>query len=214
MGKPLNILIIEDSEKDTSLLLRELIRSGYDPTYECVCTASDLLPALQNKNWDIIVSDFVMPQFDGLEALKMVKEKGIDSPFIIISGKISDETAVQAMKAGASDYIMKDHLSRLGPAIEREIKEAATRRERERTSKTLKEREEELRVLKKLDQLKDEFVGLVSHELRTPLTVILGALSTVITEGDRLSRTQVKELIGDAYYEARLYLISLLICLN
>ncbi len=202
MGKPLNILIIEDSEKDTALLRRELTRSGYDPTYECVCTAADLLPALQNKNWDIIVSDFVMPQFDGLEALKMVKEKGIDSPFIIMSGKISDETAVQAMKAGASDYIMKDHLSRLGPAIEREIKEAAARREREKTSKTLKEREEELRVLKKLDQLKDEFVGLVSHELRTPLTVILGALSTVITEEDRLSRSQVKELIGDAYYEA------------
>jgi DNA-binding NtrC family response regulator len=132
MGKPLNILIIEDSEKDTALLLRELTRSGYDPTYECVCTAADLLPALQNKNWDIIVSDFVMPQFDGLEALKMVKEKGIDSPFIIMSGKISDETAVQAMKAGASDYIMKDHLSRLGPAIEREIKEAAARREREK----------------------------------------------------------------------------------
>ena len=202
MGKPLNILIIEDSEKDTALLLRELTRSGYDPTYECVCTASDLLPALQNKNWDIIVSDFVMPQFDGLEALKIVKEKGIDSPFIIMSGKISDETAVKAMKAGASDYIMKDHLSRLGPAIEREIKEAATRHEREKASKALKERGEELRVLKKLDQLKDEFVGLVSHELRTPLTVILGALSTVITEGDRLSRTQVKELIGDAYFEA------------
>jgi signal transduction histidine kinase len=202
MNKSLRVLIVEDSENDALLLLKELTRSGYDPFYERVYTGADLKLSLENQAWDVIISDFVMPQFDGLEALKLIKEMGIDTPIIIISGKISDETAVRAMKAGAADYIMKDNLKRLGPAIERELKEAFTRREREKASKALREREEELRVLKKLDQLKDEFVGMVSHELRTPLTVILGALSTVITEGDRLSRQQARQLISDAYYEA------------
>jgi signal transduction histidine kinase len=157
---------------------------------------------LEKQSWDVIISDFVMPQFSGLEALKLIQGKGLDIPFIITSGKISDDTAVMSMKAGAADYIMKDNLTRLGPAIERELQETSVRREREKASKALKEREEELRILKKIDQLKDEFVGLVSHELRTPLTVILGALNTVMTEGDRLSRREIKQLIGDAYYEA------------
>jgi signal transduction histidine kinase len=150
----------------------------------------------------VIISDFVMPQFSGLEALKLVQEKGLDIPFIITSGKISDDTAVISMKAGAADYIMKDNLARLGPAIDRELQEKMVRREREKASSELKEREQELHVLRKIDQLKDEFVGMVSHELRTPLTVILGALNTVMTEGDRLSRKDIKQLIGDAYYEA------------
>lgn len=202
MDKPLKVLIIEDSENDALLLLRELRKGGYSPTYERVYTADGLNSALEKQSWDVIISDFVMPQFNGLAALKLIKEKGIDIPFIITSGKISDDTAVVSMKAGAADYIMKDNLTRLVPAIERELLETSVRREREKASKTLEEREEELIVLKKLDQLKDEFVGLVSHELRTPLTVILGALGTIMTDGDRLSRREIKQLIGDAYWEA------------
>ena len=201
MSKPIRVLIIEDSENDALLLLRELRRSNYAPIHERVDTASGLSAALE-KQWDIIISDFVMPQFSGLEALKMVKAKGGDPPFIIVSGKIDDEIAVMVMKAGAADYIMKDNLARLGPAIERELQEAAARRENEKVAKELREREEELRTLKKLDQLKDEFVGLVSHELRTPITVILGALSTVITEANRLSKTEIIHLSEDAYWEA------------
>ena len=204
MGKPLRVLIVEDSENDARLLLRELKRVGYEPVYECVYTANDMNTSLEKLNWDVIISDFVMPQFSGLEALKLVQGKGLDIPFIITSGKISDDTAVISMKAGAADYIMKDNLARLGPAIDRELQEKMVRREREKTSRVLKEREEELRVLRKIDQLKDEFVGLVSHELRTPLTVILGALNTVMTEDDRLSRKEIKLLIGDAYYEAEM----------
>jgi signal transduction histidine kinase len=204
MAKPLRVLIIEDSENDALMLLRELRRSGYVPTYERVYCAADMIAALEKQQWDIIISDFIMPQFSGLEALKLVKEKNIDAPFIILSGKISDETAIIAMKAGAADYIMKDNLARLSPAIERELQETSVRREREKTSSALKAREEELAILKQINQLKDEFVGLVSHELRTPLTVILGALSTVITEGDKLSRREIKQLIGDAYSEAEL----------
>jgi two-component system sensor histidine kinase EvgS len=202
MGKPLRVLIIEDSENDALLLLRELKRAGYEPVHERVYTALDMNTALEKQYWDVIISDFVMPQFSGLEALKLVQGKRLDIPFIITSGKISDDTAVISMKAGAADYIMKDNLTRLGPAIERELQEKLVRGEREKTSRSLKEREEELRILRKIDQLKDEFIGLVSHELRTPLTVILGALNTIMTEEDRLSRKQIKQLIGDAYYEA------------
>jgi signal transduction histidine kinase len=202
MGKPLRVLIVEDSENDARLLLRELNRFGYEPVYERVYTANDMKTSLEKPNWDVIISDAVMPQFSGLEALKLVQDKGLDIPFIIASGKISDDTAVISMKAGAADYIMKDNLARLGPAIDRELQEKMVRREREKTSRVLKEREEELHVLRKIDQLKDEFVGMVSHELRTPLTVILGALNTVMTEGDRLSRKDIKQLIRDAYYEA------------
>jgi len=204
MPKPLRVLIVEDSENDAILLMRELRRSGYTPIYQRVDNADDLRTSLDKDQWDVIISDFVMPQFSGLEALRLVREKGLDIPFIVTSGKISDETAVMAMKAGASDYIMKDNLTRLGPAIEREIQEATVRREREKASKALREREEELRILKKIDQLKDEFIGLVSHELRTPLTVVLGALSTIMTEGDKLSRQESKQLIQDAYWEAEL----------
>ena len=202
MGKPLRVLIVEDSENDALLLLRELKRAGYEPVHERVYTALDMNTALEKQYWDVIISDFVMPQFSGLEALKLVQGKRLDIPFIITSGKISDDTAVISMKAGAADYIMKDNLTRLGPAIERELQEKLVRGEREKVSKSLKEREEELRILRKIDQLKDEFIGLVSHELRTPLTVILGALNTVMTEEDRLSRKDIKQLIGDAYYEA------------
>jgi two-component system sensor histidine kinase EvgS len=202
MAKPLQVLMVEDSENDALLLLRELKRSGYAPAYERVFTAASLNAALAKQSWDIIISDFVMPQFSGLEALKMIRGKGFDVPIIIMSGKISDETAVMAMKAGASDYIMKDNLARLGPAIERELYESALRVESEKASAAFREREDELRSLKKVNQLKDEFIGLVSHELRTPLTVILGALSIVMTEEDKLSRREVKQLIGDAYSEA------------
>jgi signal transduction histidine kinase len=204
MGKPLRVLIVEDSENDALLLIRELKRTGYEPLHERVYTPTALSAAINKQQWDIIISDFIMPQFSGLEALKLIKSKGLDTPFIITSGKISDDTAVMSMKAGAADYIMKDNLTRLGPAIERELQESAVRREREKAAIALKEREEELHVLKKIDQLKDEFVGLVSHELRTPLTVILGALSTIITEEGRLSNKEVIQLVGDAYSEAEL----------
>jgi signal transduction histidine kinase len=202
MNKPLSVLIIEDSENDALLLLRELKRSGYIPEAERVYTAAGLESALKKRSWDFIISDFVMPKFSGLEALKMIEAQGVNTPVIITSGKISDETAVLAMKAGAVDYIMKDNLTRLGPAIERELREVAVRQEREKANRELKERDEELRVLKAIDQLKDEFIGLVSHELRTPLTVILGALDTVITEGDKLSPAEIKELLTDSYCEA------------
>jgi DNA-binding NtrC family response regulator len=195
MTTPLRLLLIEDSENDAVLLLRELRRIGYALVLTRVDNAQALIVSLENDEWDIVISDYILPGFGGLEALKIVREKGLDIPFIITSGKISDETAVIAMKAGASDYLSKDNFARLGPAIERELNEAVIRKEREKVLKQLREREQELVLLKRLDNLKDEFIGLVSHELRTPITVIVGALDTVLTERKNLTQKESVQLI-------------------
>ncbi len=129
MTAPLRVLIVEDSEADAELLVRELRRGGYAPECERVETPEGLDLALARQTWDLIVSDYAMPRFDGLQALKLVQEKGLDIPFIIVSGSIGEDVAVAAMKAGAHDYIMKNNMARLLPAIARELREADVRRE-------------------------------------------------------------------------------------
>jgi PAS domain S-box-containing protein len=131
MNKLLRILIVEDSEEDALLLLREL-RRAYDPEFERVATAAQMREALEQKYWDVIISDFSMPGFDGLDALRLLQQTRLDIPFIIVSGAIGEDIAVHAMKAGANDYVMKGKLARLLPAIERELREAEGRRERRR----------------------------------------------------------------------------------
>src|SRR5258706_11887105 len=130
MEQPLKVLIVEDSENDADLLEIELERAGYAPFCERVQTADELGSALDRRPWDVIIADYVMPQFNGLAALAIVKGKGLDLPFIIVSGHVTDATAVAAMKAGAHDYVMKDNLARLGSAVERELREAEGRRAR------------------------------------------------------------------------------------
>jgi len=137
-GQPLKVLIVEDSENDAFLLEIELQRAGYSPQCQRVETAEALEDALQNRKWDLVIGDYVMPRFNGLAALEMVKSRGLDIPFIIVSGHITDDTAVAAMKAGAHDYVMKDNLARLGPAVGRELREAQERRERRRGEERLK----------------------------------------------------------------------------
>jgi two-component system cell cycle sensor histidine kinase/response regulator CckA len=130
MSIPLRVLIVEDSEDDAILVLHELRRGGYDPTFERVDTAADMKNVLKQQAWDIVIADYKMSQFDGLAALKLCQEQEVDLPFIIVSGTIGEEIAVEAMKAGAHDYVMKDNLVRLVPAVERELREAQVRRER------------------------------------------------------------------------------------
>ncbi|MEW6353745.1 MAG: EAL domain-containing protein [Pseudomonadota bacterium] len=126
---PLRALIVENSEDDTLLLVRELRRGGYAPVYERVDTRAAMQAALA-REWDIILADYNMPYFSVPAALEVLKESGRDLPFIIVSGNIGEEAAVAAMRAGVSDYIMKDNLARLAPVIERELREAAGRRRR------------------------------------------------------------------------------------
>jgi putative nucleotidyltransferase with HDIG domain len=137
MSTPLSALIVEDSEDDALLLLRELKRGGYEITSERVDTAEAMRSALAKQKWDIIFCDYAMPHFSAFAALELFKETDLDVPFIIISGAIGEETAVAAMKAGVHDYIMKGNLSRLVPAVERELREAKVRRERKKVQEQL-----------------------------------------------------------------------------
>ena len=127
MPKELRVLIVEDSENDVELLLRELRKGGYATEYTRVDTEETMRAALMGGSWDIIISDYSMPHFDGISALNVMKQHSKDIPFIIVSANIGEEIAVMAMKAGAHDYIMKGSLARLIPAIDREMKEARLR---------------------------------------------------------------------------------------
>lgn len=135
MSKILRVLIVEDSEDDTLLLVRELQKAGYEVIFQRVDTAEAMAAALDEQKWDIVISDYVMPKFSGLSALKLVQERGADLPYIIVSGNIGEDIAVEAMKAGAHDYIMKDNLKRLIPAIDRELRDAKVRRKRRKAEK-------------------------------------------------------------------------------
>ncbi len=147
MNRRLRVLHVDDSERDVVLLTRHLSRAGYELTFERVDTAAHLSAALETKEWDLILCDYSMPQFNALAALKLLKDTELDIPLIIISGTVGESVAVEAMRAGAHDYLMKDNLTRLGPTIERELHEAENRRARRRAEDALKASERELRTL-------------------------------------------------------------------
>src|SRR5688500_14143257 len=113
MKIPLRVLVVEDSEFDARILINMLKKGGYDPVFERVETRPAMETALKNKTWDVILSDYNMPEFSAPDALKLLQETGLDLPFIIVSGGIGEDTAVAAMKAGAHDYLMKGNLARL-----------------------------------------------------------------------------------------------------
>jgi PAS domain S-box-containing protein len=127
MGKKLRILILEDSLIDAKIIIRRLEKSGYILEWERAYTADDMIQALDSKKWDLVIADYAMGKFDGMQALEILKNKKLDIPFIIVSGFIGEDVAVEAMKLGANDYIKKDNLMLLGPVIERELGEARKR---------------------------------------------------------------------------------------
>lgn len=153
MGIPIRVLMVEDSKDDAALLERELRRGGYVVNSKRVETAAAMAAELKRREWDIVISDYVMPKFSGLDALGVLKKAGLDLPFIVISGKIGEDTAVEAMRAGAHDYIMKDRLTRLVPTIERELKEARIRRARKLAEEALR------RQAQIIDQIHDSVVS-------------------------------------------------------
>jgi two-component system, NarL family, sensor histidine kinase UhpB len=118
---------------DAALLLLELRQNGFQPEVQRVETAADMNAALDRQPWDVVIADYVLPRFSGPAALKLMQRRGLDLPFIIVSGHIDEDTAVASMKAGAHDYVMKDRLTRLVPAIEREMQEASNRRARRKS---------------------------------------------------------------------------------
>jgi PAS domain S-box-containing protein/putative nucleotidyltransferase with HDIG domain len=147
MSKSIRVLFVDDSDDDVMLLSKALEKGGYSPVYEQVDTADAMSDALDTQTWDVILCDYAMPNFSSFSALDLYKKKGFDLPFIIVSGTITDETAVAAMKAGAHDYIIKDNLARLCPAIDREMREAKIRKERRNAKNRLQKSEEKYRTL-------------------------------------------------------------------
>lgn len=144
---PLRVLIVEDAEDDALLLVRTLRQAGYDLACEQVDTGEAMAAALTEREWDVVISDYSMPNFSALAALEVLKQSGLDIPFIVLSGNIGEETAVESMRAGAHDYVMKGHTARLLPAIDRELREAASRRQRRRAEETLLESEQRFRSI-------------------------------------------------------------------
>ena len=144
--EPLRVLLVEDSVDDALLLLRELKRGGYEVLHERVDTAEAMRAALERQDWDVVVSDHAMPTFSAPAALELLRENGWQGlPFIIVSGHIGEDAAVKAMKAGAHDFVAKDSLARLVPAIERELRDAEERRQRRHAQQALRLAEEKYR---------------------------------------------------------------------
>jgi PAS domain S-box-containing protein len=146
------VLLVEDSENDAMLLLRELRRGGYKPLSQRVCTPEHMEGALRaadakDEPFQVVISDYYMPRFSAPDALKLLRELGYDLPFIVVSGKIGEDAAVEIMKAGANDYLTKENMSRLCPAFKRELREAEVRRDRERAEKELVRSEDRFRHL-------------------------------------------------------------------
>ena len=147
MDNHLRVLMVEDSESDAALIVRQLQKANYIVEYERVETSNRMEAALADRSWDFIFSDYTMPQFDAFSALKILQETGQDIPFIVISGTIGEETAVEIMRSGAHDYLMKDKLARLAPVVKREIDETRARKERRLTERALRESEARIRAL-------------------------------------------------------------------
>jgi sigma-B regulation protein RsbU (phosphoserine phosphatase) len=152
MGKPLKVLVIEDSEDDTMLLLRCLDRGGYDVQSRRVADAASLVAALAEDKWDVIFSDHRMPGFNSTEALEIVRARETDIPFIIVSGSIGEEVAVAAMKAGAQDYLIKGHFARLVAAVDRELKDAEDRQGRRKAELSLLTQREAMRIAREVQE--------------------------------------------------------------
>ena len=147
MARPLRVLLIEDSENDAALILRELQRCDYEPVSRRVETPPAMLYALQQETWDVVLADWTLPHFSALFALEMVRSQGVDIPFIIVSGMIGEEATTLALRAGAHDYVDKQNLERLALTIERELREVADRRARREAEAALAASEERLQLV-------------------------------------------------------------------
>ena len=193
---PLRALIVEDRAADAEMMLRELRRGGFDTTFERVETAEAFRAALARQPWDIVLSDYYLPTFDAPGALTVLRESGVDLPFIVVSGSVGEDTAVAAMRAGTTDYIMKDRLQRLPPAVSRALADAAVRRERVQLQRQLAQAQ-------KLEAI-GRLAGGVAHDFNNVLTAILGSAELLLldTPAGADAREEV-EIIRDAAVRAQ-----------
>lgn len=182
MSLTLRILLVKDTWSDSLSLLNELERSGYIPLWEQVDTAEAMRQSLQNKEWDVVIVDTFLSQFNAPEALKLLQSSELDLPFIILCGLLEEDRAIAMMKDGASDYLVKGNLKRLAPAIGRELRRVEMQREKRKLERTLSQ----------IERVKDEFVALLNHELQTPIASLQGSIDLLLTGqlGDLSERGQ------------------------
>jgi len=197
MNQTLHALIVEDSESDAGLVIRLLRKAGYDVFFEQVQTAEEMTAALARQVWDVVISDYSLPRFDAPTALALLQETGQDIPFIVVSGTIGEDTAVTTMKAGAHDYLMKDNLLRLAPAVAREMREAQSRRERKQAQLALQKSERDYRQLSEFNRhLNNIFISFneapdlatLEQIIAESYSQLTGAVFTTISRYDAQSK--------------------------
>jgi signal transduction histidine kinase len=201
-NRPLRLLAVEDSDDDFTILLREIRRGGYRVNAVRVATASELSAAL-GESWDLITTDWLLPGFGGLQVLEMLGERASDVPCIAISGTPSEEAAVDALRAGALDFLAKDKPLRFVPAIERALREAAERRRLEEIRRRTIELELQNERIQQANRLKSEFLANMSHELRTPLNAIIGFAELLHDGHVEPSSPQHQEFLADILTSGR-----------
>jgi signal transduction histidine kinase len=198
--RALKVLIAENTEDDALLMLRHLRNAGYEPEWTRVQTAGDFEAALKAGDWELILSDYAMGGFTGLEALRIYRESKLDVPFFLISGSIGEERAADAMRNGANDYIMKDRMQRLGPAVVRELREAAGRRAAREADAEIQRLHLELK--EKIDLLAqsaadlEQFSSAAAHDLREPLRTVISYTQLLLNRRPASSDPDELEFAG------------------